>query len=338
MIPAQDFAATHGPRPRVQSPKPEAAQEKPIGACENLLDALRLALAQTNPLLEVSDGVTTLHLDGHDPIKGVTTRVLPGVLGWPSREATHEEGATIVTSKLIELLRPKVFFDIGACRGYFSRLAASARKNPPAVHAFEMRRQFTSELKTRLATDSFGDAVKVHEAGVSDRYLGPSNVWIARTMLFEARPEAGDYRESWYNRLKHLLRGDFDRAPKQATITVTSIDHIAETTAIAPDLIKIDVDGYEANVLKGAQRVLAESHPLVLLELHADKKLRTNAKRSDIVKRMTGLGYKAIFLTDHHDRRECRLIPVDAHHPLVARQQTDMLLFIHPDRLEYLDV
>src|SRR5262245_14538762 len=51
----------------------------------------------------------------------------------------YEEAATLAVSYVIGRLRPKVFFDVGAGSGYFSRAAASHVDFPPMVHAFEMR-------------------------------------------------------------------------------------------------------------------------------------------------------------------------------------------------------
>jgi hypothetical protein len=41
-------------------------------------------------------------------------------------------------------------------------------------------------------------------------------------------------------------------------------------------------------------------------------------------------GYRALFLTDHHKRERCKIVPVEAGDPLLARQQTDMIVFLPP--------
>jgi hypothetical protein len=108
---------------------------------------------------------------------------------------------------------------------------------------------------------------------------------------------------------------------------LTSIDHFTAERAIHPGLVKIDVEGYEGRVLKGAERVLKEDRPLIVLELHRDVKQRFGDTRVALARRMHDLGYRAIFLTNHHDRLACRAIVADASSPLFQRQETDLVLF-----------
>lgn len=70
----------------------------------------------------------------------------------------------------------------------------------------------------------------------------------------------------------------------------------------------------------------ARNRPPIMLELHKDK-LLDGEKRSDVVGILLDIGFEALFLTDHHDPKACEIVPVDRHHPLVARQQTDFILF-----------
>ena len=59
----------------------------------------------------------------------------------------------------------------------------------------------------------------------------------------------------------------------QDSITVPgiSLDDFAYTNGnLLPDLIKLDIEGGEGNALKGAQRILAEQKPILLIELHGE--------------------------------------------------------------------
>lgn len=53
------------------------------------------------------------------------------------------------------------------------------------------------------------------------------------------------------------------------------------------DLIKVDVEGYELEVFKGAQRLLAKYYPLVICEIEA----RHNPKYSQVFQLLRELGY-----------------------------------------------
>lgn len=73
-----------------------------------------------------------------------------------------------------------------------------------------------------------------------------------------------------------------------------------------PNVIKIDVEGYEARVLRGAQKILKAYHPVVFLEAHlGSADIGVNMKQfgdtpTDIMKLMWKYGYKGY----HVDGRE----------------------------------
>jgi hypothetical protein len=88
------------------------------------------------------------------------------------------------------------------------------------------------------------------------------------------------------------------------------------------------VDGYEGKVIKGAQSLLRDVKPVIALELHKDSKQRFGILRRDVAKLFFDADYDAVFLTDHHDPKTCRIIPVSIDDPLIGRAKTDMILFI----------
>src|SRR5262249_52153649 len=61
-----------------------------------------------------------------------------------------------------------------------------------------------------------------------------------------------------------------DHSASELTKTqVTTVDDLADRFSFSPSHLKIDVEGYEGEVLLGARRVLAgPAAPLVFLELH----------------------------------------------------------------------
>jgi len=68
-----------------------------------------------------------------------------------------------------------------------------------------------------------------------------------------------------------------------SVVTIT-LDWLLEQGA-APNVLKIDVEGAERNVLLGAQRVLAEARPVVLIEVYDDS-------RADVTEMLLRNGYK----------------------------------------------
>ena len=51
-------------------------------------------------------------------------------------------------------------------------------------------------------------------------------------------------------------------------VDVTTIDTFVQQHNIVPDVMKIDVEGFELNVLKGASAFLSQNNPLIFLEVH----------------------------------------------------------------------
>ena len=47
-----------------------------------------------------------------------------------------------------------------------------------------------------------------------------------------------------------------------------TLDALAATLGIQPTFVKIDVEGAEFGVLQGMERLLAEVHPTIMLEIH----------------------------------------------------------------------
>jgi FkbM family methyltransferase len=240
----------------------------------------------------------------------------------------YEETTTLVLNYLLERFRAAVLFDIGADAGYFSRVAAAYKGNVRA-HAFEMRPEKVSQMREIVSSDAFGDRIAIHHAAVSNVERPPSPVWFARSLVFEQPPAREEYREAWWRKLKFLLRGDKTRGLSHAEMPVMTIDGFAAHTKSWPDIIKIDVEGYEGRVLEGGSKTFATRRPFVLLELHQNRKLRFGNRRPEVVKVLFDLGYEALFFTDHQSKASCDVVPVTPESKLMARQETDLVLFVH---------
>ncbi|HYT74825.1 MAG TPA: FkbM family methyltransferase [Vicinamibacterales bacterium] len=59
-------------------------------------------------------------------------------------------------------------------------------------------------------------------------------------------------------------------ATSGTAVPFTTIDHVCCTEGLRPAIIKIDVEGYEAEVLEGARETLQRERPVLCLELHLD--------------------------------------------------------------------
>lgn len=65
------------------------------------------------------------------------------------------------------------------------------------------------------------------------------------------------------------LSSDCTKAPEETSVAVHTLDGLFAGKDMHVHFVKIDVEDFEAQVLDGAQRVLQEQHPHILVELHS---------------------------------------------------------------------
>jgi FkbM family methyltransferase len=316
-----DLGVTVGAIIQIKTRTPRAAHDAAA-----LRTDLQAYLTRTRLTRSGSGDDAVLTIPGHRPFKWKPVKFS---LRRPLQSRFYEETTTVVLSFLLQRLRPASFFDVGAAQAYFSRVAATCEACAPAIHAFEMRPQFQLAAQQWIDNEGLSQRVHAHLAGLSDVHEGMRDVWYARTKLFEKEPKFEDYAESAWVRMRNALLGRrAQRGIHRTRLLLTTIDEFAARRGCRPDLMKIDVDGYEGKVLAGARRMLQEHKPTIILELHKDAMQRDGYTRSSVVDLLLDRGYRALFLTDHHSLSQCEVVAVKRGDPLITRQETDLILFV----------
>lgn len=95
--------------------------------------------------------------------------------------------------------------------------------------------------------------------------------------------------------MDRMASGQDDDSVLVPTIT---IDTIAEELELVPDVIKIDVEGAEIEVLRGAERTLTEARPTIFLSTHSPE------LRGLSLKLLTTCGYNTEPLLSSDDPHE----------------------------------
>ena len=171
------------------------------------------------------------------------------------------------------------FWDVGANVGFFSLLAA---RLGATVDAFEPVPENVAALQAGVAANAYGDRIAVHAAAVAEA-SGSAGLVVVDD-------------PSW----SHLAdRGNHARTRERIDVDVVALDDL---DLPPPDLVKIDVEGSEAAVLRGAQRLLREHRPALVVELH-----ETNAEVCDLLE---GHGYVLENLDGPHPPREAGAVHV----------------------------
>ena len=72
---------------------------------------------------------------------------------------------------------------------------------------------------------------------------------------------------------------------------MTTVDREVDALGLVPDVMKIDVEGYEFEVLRGAQGLLRSRKPVLCLELHLDLLERRGIPPAELVASLQSHGY-----------------------------------------------
>jgi FkbM family methyltransferase len=182
-------------------------------------------------------------------------------------------------------LRPgDVAVDVGAHIGFFTMQMASVVGASGRIFAFEPLPANADLLERSLAENKYGDRVTFARAAV-----GARGGTATLTFPPETLNSGGAY----------LLRDG--TAPLHGNLAAaTPIVALDDAVTRRPvRFIKIDVEGAEPQVLRGARRLLREDRPTILSELHPTQLDRASGTTVEAFLRDIGeLGYRAHYLED----------------------------------------
>jgi FkbM family methyltransferase len=144
-------------------------------------------------------------------------------------------------------------YDVGANVGFLTVIAARLVGETGRVHAFEPVSSLADQAEYNAKLNRF-QRVIVHRKALSNRdgeaafQLAP-NVMTGALLSVQT---AESYSET------------------MLAVEIRKLDTLVEIDKLAPpDLIKIDVEGAEADVLDGGTQVLRRTRPLLIIEVHS---------------------------------------------------------------------
>lgn len=179
-----------------------------------------------------------------------------GSASWLSEK--HEAGAIHEPGMIAALLtlaeeRPSIrtVFDVGALFGYVSLVTRSLFPEVD-VHAFESNPRSFRALRRNLQANwpTFGKTLFSHKCALSDRTQANASARVNRMGLVLDDPGSED-------------------AGQEVELNVWSMDDYCDEHSLSPDLIKLDVEGYQAKIIPGARKVIERSRPVILMEFDA---------------------------------------------------------------------
>ncbi|MDZ4688719.1 MAG: FkbM family methyltransferase [Planctomycetaceae bacterium] len=159
-----------------------------------------------------------------------------------------------------------LLFDVGAADGLFSILHCLSNTSNRAI-AFEPSDVLAARIPVASKLNDLNDRITVLEAAVG-RTQSALSADVSSCGMLVIGPSSGD-----------------------KMIEVVTLDDMIEKFGV-PTVIKIDVEGYEAEVLAGAHRVLADCGPTLFLELHLDMLENKGIPASRLTRLLSDCGYK----------------------------------------------
>jgi FkbM family methyltransferase len=159
-------------------------------------------------------------------------------------------------SELLRLLMKggRVFIDIGANVGFYTLAASKSFDN---VYSFEPSPSTFSRLVHNVELNTFGSVTPIN-SGLSD---------VKSEMDLHTNPfnNGGASLNGFSEAIKCLYP---DYVWGSVKVDVEVLDEIVDSRGIiGVDLIKIDVEGHELAVIRGAQNTIATHRPLVYAEV-----------------------------------------------------------------------
>lgn len=176
------------------------------------------------------------------------------------------------TSRFAETLAEgDVFFDVGANVGYYTVLGARLVGKSGFIVAFEPVARNLAHLYKHVEINEL-ENVSIIPSACSDE------ISLA---AFSTGPN---------NAMGYLTGGD--NSDNEATeknlmlVPTVTLDAAAEKLGVTPNVLKIDVEGAELSVLRGAQNRVLPAKPKIFLSLH------TEALKNDCLEYLKKFGYE----------------------------------------------
>ena len=168
-----------------------------------------------------------------------------------------------------------VLFDVGAHSGLISALfcAADSRNR---VFSFEPSPVLTQRLSAIHELNQFGDRMSIEQVAIGE----------SREVLEMAFDRASGYIQS--QRFDHTMWA----APEALQVSIESIPDAASRLNVIPQFIKLDIESYEFEAIKGALAFLSRYRPTIFLELHLSYLDQRNLSPKLVIEMLRQCGYE----------------------------------------------
>lgn len=192
-------------------------------------------------------------LDSLTPGTGILKEIGGEKIRFPARFSRYYEAGYEPETFLFfrqNLKKGDTVLDIGGHIGLFAVVTARLVGSEGKVYSFEPTPFTRTVLRDVVELNECESIVEIREEAVSSK--------SGTTVFFDTGDEISNANS--------LVKTE--RSKKQIPITLTSVDEFVQEKQIRVDCLKIDVEGAELDVLKGARATFLKQRPVVRLGLH----------------------------------------------------------------------
>lgn len=162
-----------------------------------------------------------------------------------------------------------IFYDVGANLGLMTILASISVGSTGRVYGFEPCNEIFKKLSKNIKINKCNN-VNLFKMGISS--------FSSKAKIKEVNSDN-----------MGSMQIDLD---KNGDIKVTSLDNLIKSkTIMPPDMIKVDTEGFELEVLKGARKLLLNYNPILIVE-YTDTHAQKRGSQLDIYKTLLKHNYK----------------------------------------------
>ncbi|MBM3503016.1 MAG: FkbM family methyltransferase [Alphaproteobacteria bacterium] len=168
-----------------------------------------------------------------------------------------------------------VVFDVGAHVGIVTLCASAAIGPDGRLFAFEPAEGNLRYLRNHKALND------LKNVEVVDSLVGASP--LDAVEFLESAGDSGLNTRA----PRHFERKFVKRRRRQLTL-----DGFCDERGVLPSVVKIDVEGAEVDVLRGATKMIAASRPLIILSVHPRQIALLGGTAEDLYQLVRGMGYE----------------------------------------------
>ncbi|MBW8041935.1 MAG: FkbM family methyltransferase [Planctomycetes bacterium] len=172
-------------------------------------------------------------------------------------------------------------FDIGAHIGLFTLGAAKRVGKEGQVYAFEPSPETVKILERHISLNGWQDRIELVTAVVSDVN------GIVPFYTYGLSMAASLGREN-----VEVLNPEYlDTPARKIDVTAITLDQFCMDRDIFPDILKIDVEGAELMVLRGAKNLLLNNQITILCEIHPKQMKNCGSSLQELTEYLDSFGY-----------------------------------------------